>query len=145
MINHYICTGRLSADPDLRTTNSGISFCRFTVAVERPRRQGQESAADFIRCVAWRQTADFIGKYFRKGRWICVEGALQQNRYTDENGERRSVYEVVAERAHFCGDRKSERAAIDDAAPDEDDAPYAGNAGPEDFMSIEPVEDDLPW
>ena len=86
MLNKVILMGRLTADPELRQTQSGVNSCRFTVAVDRnfvP--QGGERQADFITCIAWRQTAEFVSRYFSKGRMICVEGNLRTGSYDDRN------------------------------------------------------------
>lgn len=108
MINTVILMGRLTADPEIKTTSSGISFCKFTVAVDRKfaDKTTGERQADFISCVAWRQTAEFINKYFSKGKMIIVEGTLQNNNYTDSNGVKHYSYNVVADSVSF-GESKS--------------------------------------
>ena len=108
MINTVILMGRLTADPEIKTTSSGISFCKFTVAVDRnfADKTTGERQADFISCVAWRQTAEFINKYFSKGKMIIVEGTLQNNNYTDSNGVKHYSYNVVADSVSF-GESKS--------------------------------------
>ncbi len=106
MLNIAVIMGRLTANPELRQTQGGISVLSFTVAVDR-RFVGlnNERQADFIYCVAWRQTAEFISKYFVKGQMIAVEGSLQSRNYTDKNGNNRSVIEVVVDNASFCGSK----------------------------------------
>ena len=86
-MNKVILVGRLTADPELRQTQSGISSCRFTVAIDRrfADKNTGERQADFITCVAWRQTAEFVSRYFNKGKMICVEGSLRNNNYQDRN------------------------------------------------------------
>ena len=108
MINTVILMGRLTADPEIKTTSSGISFCKFTVAVDRnfADKTTGERQTDFISCVAWRQTAEFINKYFSKGRMIIIEGSLQNNNYTDKNGVKHYSYDVVADNVLF-GESKS--------------------------------------
>ena len=106
MLNSVTLMGRLVADPELRQTASGVSVVSFRLAVERNYApQGQERQADFISCVAWRQTAEVIGKYFTKGRMIAVEGSLQSRNYEDKNGQKRTAIEVIVDRAHFTGER----------------------------------------
>ena len=106
MLNSVTLMGRLVADPELKTTQNGTSVATFRLAVERNYApQGQERQADFLPCVAWRQTAEFIGKYFGKGRMIAVEGSLQSRNYEDKNGQKRTAIEVLVERAHFTGER----------------------------------------
>ena len=103
MLNSVTLMGRLTADPELKTTQNGVSVASFRLAVERNYApQGQERQADFLPCVAWRQTAEFIGKYFGKGRMIAVEGSLQSRNYEDKNGQKRTAYEVVVDQAYFA-------------------------------------------
>ena len=104
-LNKVILAGRLTADPELKTTPSGLSVTSFTVAVDR--RFGKEKQTDFISCVAWRSTAEFITKYFSKGNSICVCGSIQTRNYTDKNGNKRTAVEVVAEEATFCEGKKN--------------------------------------
>lgn len=105
-INSVILMGRLTADPELRTTQSGISVCSFTVAVDRYSKD-KESKADFIRCVAWRQSAEFISRYFSKGKMIAIEGSIQVDNYTDKDGNKRQQTNVIVNKANFCGDKSS--------------------------------------
>ena len=108
MINTVILMGRLTADPDSAQTQSGTAYCRFTVAIDRKfaDKTTGERQADFISCVAWRQTAEFINKYFSKGKMIIVEGTLQNNNYTDSNGVKHYSYNVIADNISF-GESKS--------------------------------------
>jgi single-strand DNA-binding protein len=95
--------GRLVADPELRHTPNGVSVTTFTLAVDRSFvKQGQERQCDFISCVAWRNTADFVCKYFRKGQLAAVQGAIQTRSYTDKEGNKRKAFEVVADNVHFA-------------------------------------------
>ncbi len=105
MLNSVIIMGRLTADPELRTTTSGLSVTSFTVAVDRNYRSGDERQTDFINCVAWRATADFVTRYFRKGQMIAVQGSLQVRNYEDKNGNKRTAYDVVADNVSFCGSK----------------------------------------
>ena len=106
MLNTIIIMGRLTADPELRTTSSGLSVSSFTVAVDRRyQRQGEEKQTDFIPVVAWRQQAEFVTKYFSKGQMIAVEGSLQSRKYEDKSGNPRTAYDVVADRISFCGSK----------------------------------------
>ena len=106
MINNAVIMGRLVADPELRTTGNGISVTSFTVAVDRRFvRQGEERQADFIDIIAWRQTAEFVSKYFRKGSMIAVQGSIQTRMYEDKSGNKRKAVEIVADNASFCGSK----------------------------------------
>ena len=109
MLNHIVIMGRLTRDPELRRTGSGIAVASFTVAVDRDfgSRDGGEKETDFIDCVAWRQTGEFVSKYFTKGRMIVVSGRLQIRSWTDKDGNKRRTAEVVADNCYF-GDSKRE-------------------------------------
>lgn len=100
-LNKSILGGRLTADPELKQTASGISACTFTIAVNRRYAKDGQQEADFINCQAWRQTAEFICRYFKKGSSICIAGAIQTRSWTDSNGQKRYATEVVADEAYF--------------------------------------------
>lgn len=116
MLNKYICIGRLCAAPELKQTAAGTLVTSFTLAVDRARSkaEGAEnvSTADFIDCVAWKETAEFICKYFTKGSQIAIEGRLQTRAYTTRSGEKRKATEVVIERAHFTGKKDEQPADV---------------------------------
>lgn len=107
MLNHIVIMGRLVRDPELRRTGSGIAVASFRVAVDRDfaPKDGGERKADFIDCVAWRQTGEFISKYFAKGRMIVVDGRLEMRDWTDKDGNKRTSAEIVVSNAYF-GDSK---------------------------------------
>jgi len=107
MLNHITIMGRLTRDPELRRTGSGIAVASFTLAVDRDfsPRDGGERETDFIDCVAWRQTGEFVSKYFTKGRMAVVSGRLQIRGWTDKDGNKRRTAEVVADNVYF-GDSK---------------------------------------
>lgn len=106
MLNHIVLMGRLCADPELRRTNSGTPVTSFTLAVDRDfKNQNGEKEADFVPVIAWRNTAEFVSKYFTKGRMAAVDGRLQMRNWTDKDGNKRTTAEVVAENVYF-GDTK---------------------------------------
>ena len=150
MLNCAVLMGRLVADPELRTTTTGISVTSFRIAVDRSFvRQGEERQADFIDIVAWRQTADFVCRYFRKGSMIAVQGSIQTRNYEDKQGNKRTAVEVVADNVSFCGS-KAESGTGGAGRPYENAAPAApaasfasGSMG--DFESIEDDDDSLPF
>lgn len=108
MLNRVILMGRLTADPDLRQTTGGTSVVSFSIAVDRDyAASGEDRQTDFINLVAWRQTAEFISKYFAKGKMIAVEGKIQTRNYTDANGNKRYVTEVLVDRAYFADSNKA--------------------------------------
>lgn len=107
MYNRVILMGRLTRDPELRTTQSGISMCHISVAVDRQfAKQGEERQADFFDVTLWRQSAEFVCKYFSKGQMIHIEGRLQNNNYTDNDGVKHYSQAVIADSVSFCGDKK---------------------------------------
>lgn len=108
MLNHITIMGRLVRDPELRRTGSGIAVTSFTLAVDRDyKAKDAEKETDFIDCVAWRNTGEFVGKYFTKGRMAVVSGKLQIRGWTDKDGNKRRTAEVLAENVYFA-DSKSE-------------------------------------
>lgn len=141
MFNLVVITGRLTADPELKTTQSGISVTSFSVAVNRPYRTGEEQQTDFINVVAWRKTAEFIAKYFKKGNMIGIEGSIQTRKYTDKNGNNRTAFEVVVNNAQFVESKR------DSAASQGGEQPASfSNAGADDFSDLSDVsDDDLPF
>ena len=107
-MNKVILIGRLTKDPDVRTTSNQAAFCNFTIAVDRKfKDQNGQRQADFINCIAWRQTATFIGNYFRKGSKIAVVGSLQTRTYDDNQGQKRYVTEVVVDEVEFADSANS--------------------------------------
>ena len=116
MINKVILMGRLVADPELKQTASNIAVCKFTIAINRPfvSKDGGEKQSDFINIVVWRNTAEFVSKYFSKGKMIIVEGALRNNNYTDSNGTKHYTIEVHADNVSFGGDKKDDTAQKQD-------------------------------
>lgn len=140
MINNITLMGRLTRDPELKTTTNGTSLTNFCIAVDRNyQSKGGEKQTDFINCVAWRQTAEFITRYFGQGDMIAVTGELQTRKYEDKDGNNRTIYEVNVGHSSFCGGkseksestgstttrrrsaRKSTTSAIDDWDPDDEE------------------------
>lgn len=110
MLNNVIIMGRLTADPELKSTQNGTSVLQFTVAVDRDFvKQGEERQTDFINCVAFKETANHIAKWFSKGRMIAVEGRLQTRSYDDKNGTKHYVTEVIVNKASFTGEKRQDQ------------------------------------
>lgn len=144
MINSVVLMGRLTFDPELRTTPSGVSVVQFQVAVDRNfQRQGEERKTDFIDVTAWRQTAEFISRYFRKGSMIAVEGSIQTDNFTDNSGNKRKSVRVVANNVSFCGS-KAESAVNTNPAYSQP-APSYASADNSDFEEIVDDDEDLPF
>ena len=148
MLNHITIMGRLTRDPELRRTGSGIAVASFTVAVDRDfgSRDGGERETDFIDCVAWRQTGEFVSKYFTKGSMAVVSGRLQIRNWTDKEGNKRRTAEVVADNVYF-GESKRQSEGGSYAAPA---APaYSGYSAPaapaSDFAMLDDDDAQLPF
>lgn len=148
MLNVVAIMGRLVADPELRTTQSGNNVCSFRVACDRNYApQGQERQADFIDVVAWRHQADFVCKYFHKGSLIAVSGSLQTRNYQDKNGSKRTAVEVLADNISFAGAKKTETVDDGGEAPPKDyrePAPAYAQGRNDDFAVLSDDED-LPF
>ena len=172
MLNHIVIMGRLVRDPELRRTGTGIAVASFRVAVDRDYapKDGSERKADFIDCVAWRQTGEFISKYFTKGRMIIVDGRLEMRDWTDKDGNKRVAAEVVADNVYFGDSKRDGEApayggsyagnsyggnsygAGSYSAPSGGyDAPASNaygapsSAGPSEFAEIDDVDGELPF
>lgn len=118
MFNLAILTGRLTANPELKTTQSGLAVCSFCIAVDRPYSKGEEKQTDFINIVAWRKTAEFVSKYFQKGSLIGIEGSIQTRNYEDKNGNKRTAFEVIASQVHFVESKKAQNSSPNDPLND---------------------------
>ena len=131
MLNHIVLMGRLTRDPELRRTNNGTAVASFALAVDRDYadKESGEKGVDFIDIVAWRNTAEFVSKYFAKGRMAVVDGRLQIRQWTDKNGNKRYTAEVVANSVYF-GDSKKENAA---------------QASSSEFVALDDEDGDLPF
>ena len=140
MFNLVVLTGRLTADPELKTTPNGIPVTTFSIAVNRNYRAGEEQQTDFSNIVAWRQRAEFITKYFKKGSMIGIEGSIQTRRYQDKSGNNRTAFEVVVNNAQFVESKR------DDAGAHAGNEPASfSNADVSDFAEIGGMDDDLPF
>lgn len=146
MLNCAVIMGRLTADPELRTTASGISVTSFSVAVDRSFvRAGEERQTDFINVVAWRQTAEFVTRFFRKGSMIAVQGSIQTRNYEDKNGNKRTAFEIVADNVSFCGSKAESGTAVrSDMPASSQPAPSFASGSMGDFSDIQ-EDDELPF
>ena len=127
MLNSVTIMGRLAKDPELRKTTNGTSVSSFRLAVSR---DYQKEETDWIDVIAWKQTAEFVSRYFSKGRMIAIEGSIQTRKYEDKNGNKRTAFEVVAERVSFCGDKPAKGTT-------------GGSINESDFEEV--PDDDLPF
>ena len=137
MINKVILTGRLTATPELKKTSSDVSVVAFSVAVQRQFKDKEGNyLADFINCVAWRNTAEFIAKYFDKGNLIALVGELQSRNYEDKSGNKRTAFEVICSEAHFVESKK-------EVSPEFKAPKTAPNVSADDFEEVQ--DDELPF
>ena len=125
-MNNVSLVGRLTADPEVKHTQSGTAYTRFSVAVDRPMKQGEEKQADFITIAAWNKTAEFVCKYFSKGQRIGLTGSIRTGSYTDKDGNKRNTVEVWANNVEFVEKKQSsaQPSPIDITVPDDEDLPF---------------------
>lgn len=121
MINKVILQGRLTKQPELRRTQSNTAVTSFTLACDRPPRKGADKVTDFVDCVAWSGTAEFVSKYFGKGQLMLVCGSLQARDWEDKNGQKRRSWEVIIQEAHFCESKREAKPDGNIDASDFDD------------------------
>lgn len=154
MLNVAVLMGRLVADPELRHTPNGVSVTSFTLAVDRSYvKSGADRQTDFIDIVAWRNTAEFVCKYFHKGQLTAVQGSIQTRTYTDKEGNKRKAFEIVADNVHFAepkrdnsgsGSYQPKANSTYSEQQTEQPAPAYTNGDTGDFEEI-PTDDDLPF
>lgn len=143
MLNHITIMGRMVRDPELRYTHSSVPVTSFTVAVDRDyQSENGERQADFIDCSAWRATAEFISKYFRKGSMIAVSGRLQAHKWVDRDGNNRTGWSIKVENVYFCEGKKPDKAPEPERAPAPAD--YSSYSAPADY-SYTPTFMDLDY
>ena len=148
MLNHIVIMGRLTRDPELRRTGSGVAVTSFTLAVDRDfsSKDGSEKETDFIDCTAWRQTGEFVSKYFTKGRMTVVSGRLQIRNWTDKDGNKRRSAEVVADNVYF-GDSKNGTAQGEIGGTEQlyESMKNGTFSNDSDFVMLEGEDDALPF
>lgn len=143
-LNKVILGGRLTHDPELKTTPSGVSVVSFSIAINRnyKSKNGEAPQADFLNVTAWRQTAEFISRYFRRASSICVVGSVQTRSWTDQNGQKRVATEIVADEAYFV-DAKSEMPGVKETPKEGDNyIPEAYQATAESTPKFEDLSED---
>lgn len=146
MLNRVILMGRLVADPELKTTPSGISVTSFRIAVDRSyAKAGEERQTDFINIVCWRNTAEFVCKYFPKGSLMALEGQLQTRTYQDKDGTTRYIVEVLADNVSFTGEKTEKQGSKPQSYPVPTAAPTVYASGSDKDFEEMPIDDDLPF
>ncbi len=138
-MNNVSLMGRLTADPELKQTYNGVSVLSFCIAVDRPYSKDGNQQADFINIVAWRQTAEFVSKYFSKGQMIALEGCIQTRPYEDKNGNNRIAFEVIARRVCFCGGKSNDNRQATNGNVTKDNSQPNNQSSP----NIKPDESDF--
>jgi single-strand DNA-binding protein len=133
-LNKVILAGRLTSDVELKQTPSGVSVCSFTLAINRKFSANRQQQTDFIQCQAWRQTAEFIARYFKKGSALCISGSIQTRSWTDNNNQKRYATEVVADEAMFVDGKNDSQGT---------EAPSFNNEAPN-YEEMN-ADDDLPF
>lgn len=152
MLNNVTLMGRLTADPELRHTTSGIAVTRFTLAVDRNfAKSGAERQTDFIDIVSWRSTAEFVSRYFHKGQLVAVQGSIQTGSYQDKDGNKRRTFEIVTDSVYFAESKKDSYSGADRQPSNQNSyssnpepAPAYTNGDTGDFEEV-PMDDDLPF
>ena len=133
-INNVVLTGRLARDPEIKQTQSGVGVCTFCCAVDRQYKSGEEKICDFINCVAWRGTADFVSKWFHKGDGIGVTGSIQTRKWVTDGGENRYATEVLCQQVSFLDGKKN---AVE--------ATQTPVEAAQNYAEIENISEDLPF
>ena len=121
-LNKVILGGRITADPELKKTDSGIAVCSFSMAINRKNKDGEQQT-DFVNCVAWRKTAEFVAQYFKKGSCICIVGSIQTRTWTDNDNNKRYATEIISDEAYFVDSKGSNTPPtpkFEEVKPDED-------------------------
>ena len=149
MLNHIVLMGRLTRDPELRRTQAGTAVASFTLAVDRDftSRDGGEKQTDFIDIVAWRNTAEFVSKYFSKGQMAAVSGRLQIRDWTDKDGGKRRSAEVIADSVYFADSKKTREESADARSSfgGTYQAPVPFEVGESDFAELDADDGELPF
>lgn len=147
MLNHITIMGRMVRDPELRRTGSGTAVASFTIAVDRDfgSKESGEKETDFIDCVAWRQTGEFVSKYFTKGRMVVVSGRLQIRSWTDKDGNKRRTAEVVADNVYFADSKKEDGGTSSGYTGFIPNDKMTGIAQAQDFTSLDDPDSQLPF
>lgn len=147
MLNNVILMGRLTADPELRHTSNDIAVTSFSLAVNRSySKSGSQPQTDFFDIVAWRQTAEFVCRYFHKGQLVALQGSLQSRTYQDKQGNNRKAVEVVASNVYFAEPKRdyNEQSQVNNQRYEEP-APAFKNGAADDFQEVTSSDDDLPF
>lgn len=148
MLNHITIMGRLTRDPELRRTGSGVAVTSFTLAVDRDfsGKDGGEKETDFIDCVAWRNTGEFVAKHFTKGRMAVASGRLQIRNWTDKDGNKRRTAEVIAENVYFADSKRDDQSGNSyGSSPAGSYGGYSAPTGPSDFAMMDDDDSQLPF
>lgn len=142
MINQIFLHGRLTADPELKQTQSGVSFCNFNVAVDRSYKSGEDKITDFFNCTAWRGLGEMISKHFSKGKEIVFLGSMESQKWQDTDGNNRISWAVNVQNVDFCGSKNDSKPSVD---VDPNNDPLQNFANSNGFTPVGDTDDDLPF
>lgn len=145
MLNLIVLHGRLTADPELKQTQSGVSVCNFTVAVDRSYKSGEDRVADFFNVTAWRGLADMIAKYFTKGKEIALSGSMESQRWVDNDGNNRTSWVVSCNNVDFCGSKTDNKPSVDVDPNNDPLQQFSNGLKNQDFEQVADADDDLPF
>lgn len=143
MLNQIILHGRLTADPELKQTQSGVSLCNFNIAVDRSYKSGEDKITDFFNCTAWRGLGEMISKYFKKGKEIVIAGEMQSQKWQDNEGNNRISWVVSVNNVDFCGSKSDDNKPSVDVDPNND--PLKNFATENGFKPVADADEDLPF
>ena len=145
MLNLIVLHGRLTADPELKQTQSGVSLCNFTIAVDRSYKSGEDRIADFFNCTAWRGLGEMIAKYFKKGKEIALSGEMQSRRWQDDSGNNRISWVVSVSNVDFCGSKSDSKPSADVDPNNDPLQQFSNGLKNQGFEEVADSDDDLPF
>ena len=145
MLNLIVLHGRLTADPELKQTQSGVSLCNFTIAVGRSYKSGEDEITDFFNCTAWRGLGEMIAKHFKKGKEIALYGEMQSQRWTDTDGNNRISWVVSVKSIDFCGSKSDSKPSVDVDPNNDPLQQFSNGLKNQGFEEVADSDDDLPF
>lgn len=145
MLNQIIIHGRLTSDPELKQTQSGVSLCNFTVAVDRSYKSGEDKIADFFNCTAWRGLGEMISKYFKKGKEIVLSGEMQSQKWQDNDGNNRTSWVVQVSNVDFFGSKSDSKPSADVDPANDPLQQFSNGLKNQGFEEVADSDDDLPF
>lgn len=145
MLNLIVLHGRLTADPELKQTQSGVSLCNFTIAVDRSYKSGEDKITDFFNCTAWRGLGETIAKHFKKGKEIALYGEMQSQRWQDDGGNNRISWVVSVKSIDFCGSKNDSKPSVDVDPNNDPLQQFSNGLKNQGFEEVADADEDLPF